>query len=65
MIIQFWLWDASDAEGGEYLEKMLPILDDNPAIIGYQAFGGLWPGNFISDNGLGLTPAGQAYKDAS
>ena len=63
MSIQFWLWDASEAEGGEYLQEIMPYLDSSDAIIGYQAFGGLWTGNFISDNGSGLTPAGQAYKD--
>ena len=42
----------------------MPYLDGNSAIIGYQAFGGLWPRNFISDDGTGLTPAGAAYKNS-
>ena len=41
----------------------MPYLDGNDAIVGYQAFGGLWTGNFISDDGSGLTPAGTAYKN--
>lgn len=61
--VQFWLWDASEAEGGIYLEKMMSYLDSNNAVMGYQAFGGLWTGNFISGNGAGLTPAGSAYKN--
>lgn len=62
MIGEFWLWGASTSEGGTYLQGILPYLDCNPNIIGYQAFGGLWPGNFITSDGSGLTPAGTAYK---
>ena len=59
---QFWLWDCSLAEGGTYLQDIMPYLDGNKNIIGYQAFGGLWTGNFINSDGTGLTPAGTAYK---
>ncbi|KAL9044247.1 MAG: hypothetical protein Q9214_002600 [Letrouitia sp. 1 TL-2023] len=60
---QFWLWDSSDDEGAQYLTKLLPWLDQNPAIAGYQAFGGLWKGNFIKEDESGLTKSGQVYHD--
>ncbi|KAL9612592.1 MAG: hypothetical protein Q9167_002843 [Letrouitia subvulpina] len=60
---EFWLWDASDDEGAQYLTKLLPWLDQNPAIAGYQAFGGLWKGNFIKEDESGLTKSGQIYHD--
>lgn len=63
MIGEFWLWNASPAEGGTYLESIMPYLDANTNIMGYQAFGGLWTGNFITSDGNGLTPAGTAYKN--
>ncbi|KAL8796692.1 MAG: hypothetical protein Q9195_001082 [Heterodermia aff. obscurata] len=63
MIGEFFLTGASEAEGGEYLQKIMPYLDQKSTVIGYQAFGGLWPGSFISDNGNGLSPAGAAYKN--
>lgn len=63
MIGEFWLRNASPAEGGTYLESIMPYLDANTNIIGYQAFGGLWTGNFITSDGNGLTPAGTAYKN--
>lgn len=65
VIGEFWLWGASTDEGGTYLQKMMPLLDCNPNVMAYQAFGGAWPGNFITSDGTGLTPAGQAYKSYS
>lgn len=62
MIGEFWLWNASPTEGGTYLDSIMPYLDGKSNIIGYQAFGGLWTGNFITSDGTGLTPAGTAYK---
>lgn len=62
-LLQFWLWGASQTEGGDYLQKIMPWLDANPAIDSYQAFGGLWTNSFINSAGTGLTPAGQAYRD--
>ena len=61
--LQFWLWNASEAEGAEYLQKILPYLDNHPNIVGYQAFGGLWEGRFINAQGNGLTPAGSVYRN--
>jgi hypothetical protein len=60
---QFWLWNASDVEGADYMQKILPYLDNHPNIVGYQAFGGLWEGRFINAQGNGLTPAGSVYRD--
>lgn len=42
---------------------MMPYFDCKPNVIGYQAFGGLWTGNFIKNDGSGLTPAGDAYRN--
>lgn len=44
------------------MDDLLPWLDGNSNVLGYQAFGGLWEGNFINDAGTGLTPAGSKYK---
>lgn len=44
------------------MDALLPYLDSNPNVLGYQAFGGLWEGNFINSTGNGLTPAGSKYK---
>ena len=44
---------------------LLPYLDGNDKIMGYQAFGGLWEGNFITPDGTGLTPAAQKYNTYS
>lgn len=41
----------------------MPWLDANTAIDSYQAFGGLWTTDFITADGTGLTPAGEAYKN--
>ncbi|KAI4202466.1 MAG: hypothetical protein LQ350_002549 [Teloschistes chrysophthalmus] len=60
---EFWLWGASDADGAAYLRQLLPWLDSNPAVACYQAFGGLWQGNFINGAGNGLTQSGQVYHD--
>lgn len=60
---EFWLWNASDSEGAEYLKKILPYLDNNPNVACYQAFGGLWKGNFINQAGNGLTQSGAVYRD--
>lgn len=49
------------------MEDLLPYLDGNPTVMGYQAFGGLWKGvsNFIKPDGTGLTLAGQKYNTYS
>ena len=47
------------------MDILLPYLDANPNVLGYQALGGLWEGNFITPDGTGLTPAGQKYKGMS
>lgn len=47
------------------MDILLPYLDANPNVLGYQAFGGLWEGNFITPDGTGLTAAGQKYKTMS
>ncbi|KAL8866341.1 MAG: hypothetical protein Q9174_006362 [Haloplaca sp. 1 TL-2023] len=60
---EFWLWGASDEDGAEYLRKLLPWLDAEPSVAAYQAFGGLWPGNFIKNDGSGLSKSGQVYHD--
>ena len=60
--MQWWLWNASEDEGGDLMGLLLPYLDGNPRVMGYQAFGGLWKGNFINSDGTGLTPAGQKYS---
>lgn len=60
---EFWLWGASDAEGAEYLKQIMPYLDANDRVAGYQAFGGLWQGNFINSAGNGLTAAGETYRN--
>ncbi|KAL8735829.1 MAG: hypothetical protein Q9181_002688 [Wetmoreana brouardii] len=60
---EFWLWNASDDEGADYLKKLLPWLDQNPDVACYQAFGGLWTGNFINNAGTGLSKSGQVYHD--
>ncbi|KAL8939085.1 MAG: hypothetical protein Q9211_002898 [Gyalolechia sp. 1 TL-2023] len=60
---EFWLWNASDEEGAQYLNKLLPWLDGNEKVACYQAFGGLWPGNFINSAGTGLSRSGQVYHD--
>ena len=44
------------------MDELLPYLDGNPNVLGYQAVGGLWEGQFITSDGTGLTPAGQKYK---
>lgn len=44
---------------------LLPYLDGNDIIMGYQAFGGLWEGNFITADGTGLSPAAQKYNTYS
>jgi hypothetical protein len=44
------------------MDDLIPYLDSNANILGYQAFGGLWKGNFINDAGTGLTIAGQKYN---
>lgn len=62
-LIQFWLWGASDEEGADYLRKLLPWLDGNSNVACYQAFGGLWKGNFINSAGTGLSRSGQVYHD--
>lgn len=63
MVVQFWLWNASDEEGAQYLTKLLPWLESNNNVACYQAFGGLWPGNFINNAGTGLSKSGQVYHD--
>ncbi|KAL8949210.1 MAG: hypothetical protein Q9222_004660 [Ikaeria aurantiellina] len=60
---EFWLWGASDEEGADYLTQLLPWLDSNSNVACYQAFGGLWPGNFINSAGNGLSKSGQVYHD--
>ncbi|KAL8761602.1 MAG: hypothetical protein Q9184_002277 [Pyrenodesmia sp. 2 TL-2023] len=60
---EFWLWNASDEEGAQYLTKLLPWLESNNKVACYQAFGGLWPGNFINSAGTGLSKSGQVYHD--
>ncbi|KAL8936806.1 MAG: hypothetical protein Q9216_004736 [Gyalolechia sp. 2 TL-2023] len=60
---EFWLWNASDEEGAQYLSKLLPWLDANDKVACYQAFGGLWRGNFINGAGTGLSRSGQVYHD--
>lgn len=60
---QFWLWNASDDEGAQYLTKLLPWLESNNNVACYQAFGGLWTGNFINSAGTGLSKSGQVYHD--
>ena len=60
---QFWLWGASDDEGADYLTQLLPWLDSNSNVACYQAFGGLWEGNFINSAGTGLSKSGQVYHD--
>ncbi|KAL8720493.1 MAG: hypothetical protein Q9225_002646 [Loekoesia sp. 1 TL-2023] len=60
---EFWLWGASDEEGAQYLNKLLPWLDANQNVAAYQAFGGLWQGNFINSAGNGLSRSGQVYHD--
>ncbi|KAL8653770.1 MAG: hypothetical protein Q9210_001906 [Variospora velana] len=60
---EFWLWNASDEEGADYLRKLLPWLDGNSNVACYQAFGGLWTGNFINSAGTGLSRSGQVYHD--
>ncbi|KAL8971183.1 MAG: hypothetical protein Q9185_002163 [Variospora sp. 1 TL-2023] len=60
---EFWLWGASDEEGADYLRKLLPWLDGNSNVACYQAFGGLWKGNFINSAGTGLSRSGQVYHD--
>lgn len=60
---EFWLWGASDDDGAQYLQKLLPWLDGNANVACYQAFGGLWTGNFINDAGTGLSKSGQVYHD--
>ncbi|KAL8714776.1 MAG: hypothetical protein Q9220_001289 [cf. Caloplaca sp. 1 TL-2023] len=60
---EFWLWGASDDEGADYLTQLLPWLDGNSNVACYQAFGGLWPGNFINSAGTGLSKSGQVYHD--
>ncbi|KAL9006192.1 MAG: hypothetical protein Q9188_001071 [Gyalolechia gomerana] len=60
---EFWLWNASDEEGAQYLNKLLPWLDGNANVACYQAFGGLWTGNFINQAGTGLSRSGQVYHD--
>jgi hypothetical protein len=44
------------------MDALLPYLDANPKILGYQAFGGLWEGKFVNAAGTGLTPAGVKYN---
>ncbi|KAL8730789.1 MAG: hypothetical protein Q9166_003859 [cf. Caloplaca sp. 2 TL-2023] len=60
---EFWLWNASDDEGADYLKALLPWLDRNNDVACYQAFGGLWEGNFINNAGTGLSKSGQVYHD--
>ncbi|MCJ1423246.1 hypothetical protein MMC29_001128 [Sticta canariensis] len=60
---EFWLLDASDSEGAEYLRKILPWLDNHPNVACYQAFGGLWEGKFVNQAGNGLTESGSVYRD--
>ncbi|KAI4241018.1 MAG: hypothetical protein L6R40_004766 [Gallowayella cf. fulva] len=60
---EFWLWEASDDEGADYLRALLPWLDGNNDVACYQAFGGLWEGNFINSAGTGLSKSGQVYHD--
>ena len=60
---QFWLWEASDDDGANYLRALLPWLDGNNEVACYQAFGGLWQGNFINSAGTGLSKSGQVYHD--
>ncbi|KAL8692523.1 MAG: hypothetical protein Q9218_002468 [Villophora microphyllina] len=60
---EFWLWGASDDDGADYLSKLLPWLDGNANVACYQAFGGLWVGNFINTAGTGLSKSGQVYHD--
>lgn len=60
---EFWLHDASLADGAELMDALLPYLDSNPNVLAYQAFGGLWKGNFINADATGLTPAGLKYRD--
>jgi len=59
---KWWLWNASQDEGSELMDDLLPYLDGHPKVLGYQAFGGLWEGSFIHADGTGLTPAGQKYN---
>ena len=47
------------------MDLLLPYLDQNTNVLGYQAFGGLWEGNFINSDGTGLTTAGQKYNTMS
>ncbi|KAL9040850.1 MAG: hypothetical protein Q9180_001659 [Flavoplaca navasiana] len=60
---EFWLWGASDDDGAAYLRQLLPWLDGNNDVACYQAFGGLWEGNFINNAGTGLSKSGQVYYD--
>ncbi|KAL8812719.1 MAG: hypothetical protein Q9223_007225 [Gallowayella weberi] len=60
---EFWLWEASDDDGAAYLRALLPWLDGNNDVACYQAFGGLWEGNFINNAGTGLSKSGQVYHD--
>ncbi|KAL8911272.1 MAG: hypothetical protein Q9172_007698 [Xanthocarpia lactea] len=60
---EFWLWEASDDDGANYLRALLPWLDGNNDVACYQAFGGLWQGNFINSAGTGLSKSGQVYHD--
>ncbi|KAI4257957.1 MAG: hypothetical protein L6R42_005369 [Xanthoria sp. 1 TBL-2021] len=60
---EFWLWGASDDDGAAYLRALLPWLDGNNDVACYQAFGGLWEGNFINNAGTGLSKSGQVYHD--
>ncbi|MCJ1470860.1 hypothetical protein MMC07_009507 [Pseudocyphellaria aurata] len=60
---EFWITDATDAEGADYLRKLLPYLDNHPNVACYQAFGGLWKGHFINQAGNGLTLSGSVYRD--
>ena len=46
------------------MDALLYWLDNEPTVLGYQAFGGLWKGNFINDAGTGLSPAGTKYLAA-
>ena len=65
MLGEFWLTGATDTEGANLIEDIIPYLDGNENVMGYQAFGGLWKGNFLNAAGTGLDAAGEKYNTYS
>ena len=65
VIGEFYLQGASEDDGVEMLKTVLPYLDAREEVLAYQAFGGLFEGNWINDDGTGLTDAGQVYNTFS